>query len=48
LANLYGTAPLVLSDVHLALSSNNQGPATVTGSDVAATFSGQTSVTIAV
>jgi lysophospholipase L1-like esterase len=48
LANLYGTAPLVISDVHLALSANNQGPATVAGTDVAVTFSGQTSVTIPV
>src|ERR1700761_4009023 len=37
LANLCGTAPLVLSDVHLALSANNQGPATVPGTDVTVT-----------
>jgi lysophospholipase L1-like esterase len=46
LSNIYGNAPVTISDVHIALSANNQAPQTVAGSDVAVTFGGATSVTI--
>ena len=46
LSNFYGTTPLVISDVHLALSVSNSTPETVTGSDEQVTFSGAKSVTI--
>lgn len=48
LSNLYGTVPLVIQDVHLALSASNQTADTVAGTDTAVTFNGQTSVTIPV
>jgi lysophospholipase L1-like esterase len=48
LSNLYGTVPLTIDDVHLALSANNQAPATVAGTAVTVTFGGQSSVTIPV
>jgi lysophospholipase L1-like esterase len=46
LSNFYGKAPLVISDVHVALSVSNTSPQTVAGSDKAVTFGGAQSITI--
>jgi lysophospholipase L1-like esterase len=45
LSNAYGTGPLQIGDVHVAISSTAAG--IVAGSDSVATFAGQNSVTIA-
>lgn len=46
LSNAYGTAPLVVSDVHLGLSTNNMGTVTQAGTEVPVTFQGASTVTI--
>lgn len=46
LSNAFGSAPVTIADVHIAQRSS--GSSIVAGSDVAVTFGGQSSVTIAV
>jgi hypothetical protein len=43
-SNVFGSAPLVVADVHVALRSS--GSTIVSGSDHTVTFGGQTSITI--
>jgi lysophospholipase L1-like esterase len=46
LSNLYGSGPVTISNVNVALSATNQAPQNIAGSNVAVTFGGATSVTI--
>jgi len=47
ISNVFGTGPLTVADVHIALSANNNGSSIVDGSDRAVKFQGSSSVTIA-
>ena len=47
ISNVFGTTPLTVQDVHIALSANNSGSSIVTGSDQTVTFQGSSVVTIA-
>ena len=47
ISNVFGTAPLTVQDVHIALSANNSGSSIVTGSDQTVTFQGSSVVTVA-
>jgi len=47
ISNVFGTTPLTIQDVHIALSANNSGSSIVTGSDHTVTFQGSSAVTIA-
>ena len=47
ISNVFGTAPLTVEDVHVALSAGNNGSSILSGTDQAATFGGSATVTIA-
>jgi lysophospholipase L1-like esterase len=47
ISNVFGTTPLTVQDVHIALSANNSGSSIVAGSDQTVTFQGSSVVTIA-
>jgi lysophospholipase L1-like esterase len=47
ISNVFGTTPLTVQDVHIALSASNTGSSIVTGSDQTVTFQGSSAVTIA-
>ena len=47
ISNVFGTTPLTLQDVHIALSAGNSGSSIIVGSDQTVTFQGSATITIA-